>query len=76
MLSNFRVVHTYNDYKLLTQWGAAHLHDAFNILLDGIDNVSLAIPNFTQIQHSCEKLQQWQYGRTFQVILKEVGICN
>ena len=38
-----------------------------------MDSVSMTIPNFTQIQQPCETLQEWQYGRAFQEILKEVG---
>ena len=41
-----------------------------------MDDAFLTIPNFTHIQHSCEKLQEWQYGRAFQEILKEVNITT
>ena len=41
-----------------------------------MDSASSTIPNFTQIQQPCETLQEWQHGRDFQNILKEVGICD
>lgn len=44
------------------------------ILLIAIDNSFLTVSNFTQIQQSCEMIQEWEYGRTFQAILKEVGM--
>ena len=35
------------------------------------------IPNFTQIQQPCDvPLQEWQFGRTFQAILKEVTVAT
>ena len=58
------------------QQSAAYLYDAFNILLDAMDSASLTIPNFTHIQLSCEMPQEWEYGRAFQEILKEVNTCN
>ena len=33
----------------------------------------MTTPNFTQIQQSCEMLQEWEHGKNFQAILKEVG---
>ena len=70
-------VYIYNTVAMklfaIFQQDAAYLYDAFNILLDATDNAFLTIPNFTHIQHSCGKLQEWQYARTFQAILKEVN---
>ena len=41
-----------------------------------MQNASVTIPGFTQIQQSCEmSLQEWAFGRTFQAILKEVSIA-
>ena len=64
-LYSFILVHCF------IQQDAAYLYDAFNIVLDAIEYAM--IPNFTQIQQSRDMpLQEWQFGRTFQAILKEV----
>ena len=73
-LCAYHVTCLYN--YLFMQQSAAYLYDAFNILLDAMDSASLTIPNFTHIQLSCETLQEWEYGRAFQEILKEVNTYN
>ena len=37
-----------------------------------MQSASLTIPNLMQNQQSCEMLQEWQFGRMFQAIIKEV----
>ena len=55
---------------MYAQQSAAYLYDSFNILLGAINKAATMVPNFTQVQESCDILQEWQFGKTFHPILK------